>query len=191
MFNIVIFGAPGSGKGTQSDLIIKKYGLHHISTGEILREEMANQTELGIIAEGYVSKGQLVPDDLIIKMLAEILEKTSNSKGYIFDGFPRTLEQGEALDKLLKEKETSILAALNLDVEENILIERILKRGELTGRKDDNLETIQARLEVYRRQTEPLKDFYRKQGKNVNIKGTGNVEDIFEQICEFLDRIIK
>ena len=191
MFNIVIFGAPGSGKGTQSDLIIKKYGLHHISTGEILREEMANQTKLGIIAEGYVSKGHLVPDDLIIKMLAEVLDRASNEKGYIFDGFPRTLEQGEALDKLLKEKETSILAAVNLDVEENILIERLLKRGELSGRKDDNLETIQSRLEVYRRQTEPLKDFYRKQGKNVNIKGTGNIEDIFEQICEFLDRIIK
>jgi len=191
MFNIVIFGAPGSGKGTQSDLIIKKYGLHHISTGEILREEMVNQTELGIIAEGYVSKGQLVPDDLIIKMLAEVLDRVPNEKGFIFDGFPRTLEQGEALDKLLKEKGTSILAALNLDVEENILIERLLKRGELSGRKDDNLETIQARLEVYRQQTEPLKDFYRKQGKNVNIKGTGNVEDIFEQICEFLDRIIK
>ena len=191
MFNIVIFGAPGSGKGTQSDLIIKKYGLHHISTGEILREEMVNQTELGIIAEGYVSKGQLVPDDLIIKMLAEVLDRVPNEKGFIFDGFPRTLEQGEALDKLLKEKGTSILAALNLDVEENILIERLLKRGELSGRKDDNLETIQARLGVYRQQTEPLKDFYRKQGKNVNIKGTGNVEDIFEQICEFLDRIIK
>jgi len=191
MFNIVIFGAPGSGKGTQSDLIIKKYGLYHISTGEILREEIENQTALGMIAEEYISKGQLLPDDLIIKMLAEILDKTSSSKGYIFDGFPRTLEQGEALDKLLKEKGTSILATVNLDVEENVLIERILKRGEQTGRKDDNLETIHARLEVYRRQTEPLKDFYRKQGKNVNIKGTGNVEDIFEQICEFLDRIIK
>ena len=191
MFNVVIFGAPGSGKGTQSDLIIKKYGLHHISTGEILREEMANQTELGIIAEGYVSKGRLVPDDLIIKMLAEILDRASNEKGFIFDGFPRTLEQGEALDKLLKEKETSILAALNLEVEEDVLIERLLKRGELSGRKDDNLETIQARLEVYRSQTEPLKDFYKKQGKKINIKGTGSIEDIFEQICEFLDRIIK
>ena len=190
MFNIVIFGAPGSGKGTQSDLIIKKYGLHHISTGDILRKEIENQTELGIIAEGYISKGQLVPDDLIIKMLAEILDKAP-SKGYIFDGFPRTLEQGEALDRLLKEKETSILAALNLEVEENVLIERILKRGELTGRKDDNFETIQTRLDVYRLQTEPLKDFYKKQGKKINIKGTGNVEDIFEQICESLDRIIK
>jgi len=191
MFNIVIFGAPGSGKGTQSDLIIQKYGLYHISTGDVLREEIKNQSELGIIAEEYISKGQLVPDDLIIRMLSEILDKSPTKKGYIFDGFPRTLEQGEALDKLLKEKDTSILAALNLEVEENVLIERLLKRGVLSGRKDDNLETIQARLEVYRRQTEPLKEFYKKQGKKINIKGTGIVEDIFEQICEFLDRIIK
>ena len=191
MFNVVIFGAPGSGKGTQSDLIIKKYGLYHISTGDILRKEIKNQTKLGIIAEEYISKGQLVPDDLIIKMLAEILDKTPNEKGYIFDGFPRTLEQGEALDKLLKEKGTGILAALNLEVEEDVLVERILKRGEISGRKDDNFETVQARLDVYRRQTEPLKDFYKKQGKKINIKGTGNIEDIFEQICESLDRITK
>lgn len=191
MFNIVIFGAPGSGKGTQSDLIVEKYGLHHISTGEILREEIESRTELGIIADGYISKGQLVPDDLIIKMLAEILDKTGNTKGYIFDGFPRTLAQGEALDKMLKERDTNILAALNLDVEENVLIERILKRGMQTGRKDDNLETVQARLEVYHKQTEPLKDFYKKQGKRINIKSTGSVEDVFENICESLDRIIK
>ncbi len=191
MFNVVIFGAPGSGKGTQSDLIIKKYGLYHISTGEILREEIENKTELGIIAEKYISKGQLVPDDLTIQMLAEILDKTQNEKGYIFDGFPRTMQQGEALDKLLKERGTSILAALNLEVEEGVLVERILKRGEQTGRKDDNLETVQARLKVYHCQTEPLKDFYKKQGKNINIKGTGSVEDIFERICQSLDRIIK
>ncbi|MDR0230645.1 MAG: adenylate kinase [Dysgonamonadaceae bacterium] len=191
MVNIVIFGAPGSGKGTQSDLIIKKYGLHHISTGDILREEIANQSELGIIAERFISKGQLVPDELIIRMLAEILDKAPTEKGFIFDGFPRTLEQGEALDKLLKEKGTCILAALNLEVEESELIERILKRGALSGRKDDNLETAHARLKVYYSQTEPLKEFYKKQGKKINIKGTGNIEDIFERICQSIDRIIK
>jgi len=191
MVNIVIFGAPGSGKGTQSDLIIQKYGLHHISTGDILRGEIANKSELGIIAEGFISKGQLVPDELIIRMLAEILDKAPTEKGFIFDGFPRTLEQGEALDKLLKEKGTCILAALNLEVEESELIERILKRGVLSGRKDDNLETAHARLKVYYSQTEPLKDFYKKQGKKINIKGTGNIEDIFERICQSIDRIIK
>ena len=190
MFNVVIFGAPGSGKGTQSDLIIKKYGLHHISTGDVLREEIASQTELGKIAEVFISKGQLVPDDLTIKMLASLLDKTQNEKGYIFDGFPRTLEQGEALDKLLRERDAHVLAALNLEVEEDLLIERILKRGEQTGRKDDNLETVQERLNVYHKQTKPLKDFYKKQGKNINIKGTGNIDDIFERICESLDRII-
>ena len=191
MFNIIIFGAPGSGKGTQSDLIVKKYGLHHISTGDVLRKEIENQTDLGMTADEYISKGQLVPDELIIKMLAEMLDKVQSEKGYIFDGFPRTLQQGKALDKLLKEKDTSILVAFNLEVEENVLVERILKRGELTGRKDDNFETVQARLKVYHNQTEPLKDFYKKQGKNINIKGIGSVEDIFEKICESLDRIIK
>jgi len=191
MFNVVIFGAPGSGKGTQSNLIIKKYGLHHISTGDILREEIENQTELGKTAETYISKGHLVPDDFVIKMLSDVLDRTKSEKGYIFDGFPRTLEQGETLDKLLRERETGILAALYLEVEEHILIERILKRGEQTGRTDDNLETIQARLHVYHSQTEPLKEYYKKQGKNINIKGIGSVEDIFERICESLDRIIK
>ena len=190
MFNIVIFGAPGSGKGTQSDLIIKKYGLHHISTGDILREEIESQTELGIIAEKYISQGHLVPDELTIKMMAEILDKTQSKTGYIFDGFPRTLKQGEALDKLLVERKSNVLATLSLEVEESILIERLLKRGEQAGRSDDNIETVQARLKVYRDQTEPLKDFYKKQGKNINIKGTGSVEDIFERISESLDRII-
>jgi len=191
MLNIIIFGAPGSGKGTQSSLIVEKYGLHHISTGDILREEIENQTELGIIADKYISMGQLVPDELIINMLAETLDKVQNFRGYIFDGFPRTLQQGEALDKLLKEKETSILAALNLEVEEDVLIERILKRGKQSGRKDDNIETVQARLKVYHDQTEPLKGYYKKQGKNISIKGIGGVEDVFERICESLDRIIK
>ena len=191
MFNVVIFGAPGSGKGTQSDLIIKKYGMCHISTGDILREEIENQTELGKIAEIYMSKGQLVPDDLTVQMLSEILDKKKSEKGYIFDGFPRTLGQGEALDRLLRERETCVHAALNLEVEDNILMERILKRGKYSGRKDDNTETVQARLEVYYSQTEPLTEFYKKQGKNINIKGIGSVEDIFERICESLDRIIK
>ncbi len=191
MFNIVIFGAPGSGKGTQSDLIIKKYGMHHISTGDILRGEIENQTELGNIAETYISRGQLVPDDLIVQMLADILNNTESEKGYIFDGFPRTIRQGEALDKILREKGTCVHAVLNLEVEDSVLTERILKRGEHSGRKDDNIETIRARLEVYRSQTEPLKEFYKKQGKNINVKGMGSIEDIFEHICESLDRITK
>jgi adenylate kinase len=190
MLNVIIFGAPGSGKGTQSELIISKYGLHHISTGDILRQEIKNQTELGAIADGYIKKGQLIPDELIIKMLAEVLDANPEAKGYIFDGFPRTIAQGEALDQLLREKNTSIVAVLNLVVDEKELLTRLVKRGEESGRTDDNLAVIQNRLEVYRNQTEPLKDFYKKKGKLFNIKGKNSIEDVFEQIVETLDRII-
>ncbi|GBU07446.1 adenylate kinase [Bacteroidales bacterium] len=189
MLNVVIFGAPGSGKGTQSELIINKYGLYHISTGEVLRGEIKSKTELGIIAEEYISKGQLVPDEITIKMLTNIIDTNKSSKGFIFDGFPRNLNQGEALDILLRAKGTAITAIINLSVDEPELIKRLLKRGEESGRSDDNLETINKRLEVYRTQTEPLKEFYKKQGKNISISGTGSVDEIFSRIAEALDRI--
>lgn len=189
MLNVVIFGAPGSGKGTQSELIIKKYGLFHVSTGEILRNEIENRTDLGLLADKYISKGQLVPDEVIIEMLATILDENRNVKGFIFDGFPRTLAQGEALDKMLREKGTSVVAVLNLYVDESDLIQRLLKRGEIAGRSDDNLETIQLRLDVYHAQTEPLKDYYKKQGKLFTIKGMG-IEDVFERVSDTLNRIL-
>jgi len=189
MLNVVIFGAPGSGKGTQSEMIISKYGLFHISTGDILRQEIKKQTELGLIAEGYIKTGQLIPDELIIKMLADVLDANLEAKGFIFDGFPRTIAQGEALDELLREKNTSIIAVLNLSVDEKELISRLLKRGEESGRADDNLEVIQNRLEVYRNQTEPLKEYYKKKGKLFNIKGNNEIEDVFEQIVDVLDRL--
>jgi adenylate kinase len=189
MLNIVIFGAPGSGKGTQSELIISKYGLFHISTGDILRQEIKKQSELGIIAEEYIKTGQLVPDELIIKMLAEVIDSNPKAKGYIFDGFPRTIAQGKALDQLLSEKDTNIAAVLNLFVEEAELLIRLLKRGEASGRTDDNAEIIQNRLEVYRNQTEPLKEYYKKKGKLFKIKGQNSIEDVFEQIVEVLDKI--
>jgi len=190
MLNVIIFGAPGSGKGTQSDLIISKYGLYHISTGDILRQEIKKQTELGAIAEEYIKTGQLVPDELIIKMLAGVLDANPDAKGYIFDGFPRTIAQGEALDKLLREKNTSIIAVLNLMVDEEELLTRLVKRGELSGRTDDTPEIIKNRLEVYRNQTEPLKEYYKKKGKLFNIKGDSSIEDVFEQITDVLDRLI-
>jgi adenylate kinase len=189
MLNVVIFGAPGSGKGTQSELIISKYGLYHISTGDILRREMENQTELGKIAKDYVNKGLLIPDDLIIKVLSNVLESHSGAKGYIFDGFPRTIAQGEALDNMLRGKDTSIIAVINLSVEEEVLVERMIKRGKDSGRADDNLETIQNRLNVYRDQTESLIAYYKKKGKLFTIKGNNPVEDVFEQIAEVLDRL--
>ena len=190
MLNIVIFGAPGSGKGTQSELIIEKYQLHHISTGNVLRTEMEKQSELGQLAQEYVQKGHLVPDDLIIKMLADILKSNPKEKGFIFDGFPRTIAQGEALDHLLRESNKSIAAVLSLDVEENILVERLLKRGEIQGRSDDTQETIQKRLEVYKTQTEPLIAYYKKQGKLFVVKGNNPVEEVFESIKEILDRLV-
>jgi adenylate kinase len=190
MLNIAIFGAPGCGKGTQSELIVEKYQLHHISTGNVLRTEMEKQTELGKLAEEYIQKGQLVPDDLTIKMLADILEANPNEKGFIFDGFPRTMAQGEALDRLLRDKNESIIAVLNLDVEEEILIERLLKRGETQGRSDDNPETIRKRLETYKARTAPLIAYYKKQGKLFMIKGNKPIKDVFENIREILDRLI-
>ena len=190
MLNIVIFGAPGSGKGTQSELIVEKYGLFHISTGEVLRQEIQKQTEFGILANKFIIQGQLVPDDIIIQMLASIVDNNREVKGFIFDGFPRTLTQGEALDKMLRERGANIVAVLNLDVHEKMLITRLLKRGEISGRSDDNLETIQQRLNVYSQQTEPLKDYYKKQGKLFAIKGLDSIEDVFEKITESLDRLL-
>ncbi|MCC8146432.1 MAG: adenylate kinase [Bacteroidales bacterium] len=189
MLNIVIFGAPGSGKGTQSERIIQKYGLYHISTGEILRSEIENKSALGLIAEEYISQGHLVPDQLVIDMLAELIDKTAHNKGYIFDGFPRTLSQSKALDDMLRERNTSIAAVFSLSVEEEELISRLLKRGETCGRCDDNLETIQNRLTVYKEQTEPLIEYYKKKGKLFKVKGLGSIEDIFESITEVIDRL--
>jgi adenylate kinase len=190
MLNIVIFGAPGSGKGTQSKLIIEKYGLIHISTGDILRKEIENQTALGMIAEEYISQGQLVPDQLIIDMFSDILDKAPHSKGYIFDGFPRTISQSQALDTMLRERNTSVIAVFSLSVEENELIRRLLQRGELSGRTDDNQETIIKRLTVYKERTEPLKEYYKKMGKLFKIKGDDSIGGVFENITDVIDHLV-
>jgi len=189
MLNVIIFGAPGSGKGTQSDLIISRYGLFHISTGDILRQEIKKQTELGAIADGYIKTGQLIPDDLIIKILADVLIANTDAKGYIFDGFPRTIAQGEALDNLLRERNTNIAAVINLVVDEKELLNRLIKRGEESGRTDDNPAVIQNRLKVYRTQTEPLEEYYKKKGTLFKIKGNNSIEDVFEKITDVLDRL--
>jgi adenylate kinase len=190
MLNIVVFGAPGCGKGTQSELIAGKYDLFHISTGSVLRTEIEKQTELGKSAEEYIHSGRLLPDDLMVKMLAGILKSNPIGKGFIFDGFPRTIVQADSLDHLLREKNSGIIAGFNLDVEEEILIERLSKRGEVQGRCDDAPDTIKKRLEIYRAQTEPLIAYYKKQGKLFMIKGNKPVEDVFESIGEILDRLI-
>ncbi|MDR1783780.1 MAG: adenylate kinase [Dysgonamonadaceae bacterium] len=188
-FNVVIFGAPGSGKGTQSELLIQKYGLLHISTGEILREEIKKETELGKTANEFISQGHLVPDELILKIIEGILDNNPKAKGFIFDGFPRTLAQGKALDEMLRKRESSVVAVLNLSVEEKELVARLINRGKETGRTDDNIETIANRLKVYHTQTEPLLDYYKKKGKLFNIKGKSTIEEVFEGIIEVLDRL--
>lgn len=190
MLNVVIFGAPGSGKGTQSELIIGKYGLKHISTGDLLRAEIRAQTELGKTAGSYISKGELVPDEVVIAMIEELIKKYPDVKGFIFDGFPRTLAQGEALDEKLKENGQAISAVISLEVADQELITRLLKRGEISGRSDDNRETIESRLKVFYSQTQPLKEFYSKQNKLANIKGSGSIEDIFASIEQELDQLI-
>lgn len=190
MLNIVIFGAPGSGKGTQSNYLKEKYQLKHISTGDLLRTEIEAKTDLGKMAESYMTKGQLVPDEVVIRILEDIIKKNPDAKGFIFDGFPRTLAQGEALDEMLKKYGQKISVVLSLEVDEEEIINRLLKRGELMGRFDDNRKTIESRLKVYQEQTAPLKEFYSKQGKLVEIHGKGSVEDIFASIVEVVDKIV-
>ncbi|MDY9919955.1 MAG: adenylate kinase [Proteiniphilum sp.] len=191
MLNIVIFGAPGSGKGTQSAKLVEKYGLKHLSTGDILREEIKANTELGKLADSYMSKGHLVPDELVIDILDSLISKHADAKGFIFDGFPRTLTQGEALSKMLTKHGEDIDAVLSLEVEEEELIDRLLKRGQISGRTDDNRETIESRLKVYHAQTEPLKEFYRTRGTLRNIEGVGSIDDIFRSIEKEIDRLEK
>ena len=166
MLNVVIFGAPGSGKGTQSERIIKEYGLHHISTGEVLRDHIARGTELGKIADGYISRGQLIPDDLMVSVLASVLDDNpeKTSKGVIFDGFPRTIPQAESLKKMLAERGSEVHAVIGLEVPEEELIRRMLQRGKETGRADDNIDTITKRLKVYHEQTAPLREYYKQEG---------------------------
>jgi len=191
MLNIVIFGAPGSGKGTQSAKLTEKYGLKHLSTGDILRNEIEAETELGKLANSYMSRGHLVPDELVIDILDRLIGKHSDAKGFIFDGFPRTLAQGKALRKMLRKHGEDIHTVVSLEVGEEELIDRLLKRGEISGRKDDNRETIGSRLKVYRTQTEPLKEFYRTSGTLKSIEGVGSVDGIFSSIEKEIDRLIK
>ena len=191
MLNIVIFGAPGSGKGTQSDKLIEHYKLYHISTGDVLRDNIKRDTELGKTAKGYIDQGQLVPDELIIDILAQVLDENKDkaSQGVIFDGFPRTIPQAEALEQLLADRGTKIDAVVGLEVPEDELIKRILLRGQMSGRSDDNEETARKRLDTYHNQTSPVKAFYEEQGKYIAINGLGTIDGIFGLIKESLDNL--
>ena len=189
MLNIVIFGAPGSGKGTQSERIVEKYGINHISTGDVLRAEIKNGTELGKTAKGYIDQGQLIPDELMIDILASVFDSFKDSKGVIFDGFPRTIAQAEALKKLLAERGQDVSVMLDLEVPEDELMVRLIKRGKDSGRADDNEETIKKRLHVYHSQTSPLIDWYKNEKKYQHINGLGTMDGIFADICEAVDKL--
>ncbi|MDE6527700.1 MAG: adenylate kinase [Muribaculaceae bacterium] len=186
--NVVIFGAPGSGKGTQSEKIIEKYGLHHISTGEVLRDHIARKTPIGQIAKTYINQGQLIPDSLMIRILEEILDNEPKAKdGVLLDGFPRTVPQADALNRFFSRRGKTLHHVIGLEVPEDELIERMIKRGQQTGRADDNIDTIKNRLKVYHESTTPLRDYYINEGKYRAINGHGSVDEIFAEISKAID----
>lgn len=189
MKNIVIFGAPGSGKGTQSDLLVEKYGFRHISTGDVLRSEISRGTELGKTAKEYIDQGQLIPDTLMTDILASTYDSLCPCEGVIFDGFPRTIPQAEALKTMLAERGSAVNAVLELQVPDEMLTERLLNRGKTSGRADDNEVTIKARLDVYHAQTAPLAAWYEREGVRFAVRGYGDIEEINAALCTVIDGI--
>ncbi len=188
MFNLILFGPPGSGKGTQSEKLIAKYGLKHLSTGDLLRSEIAQQTALGIEAKKVMDKGELVPDEVVIGMISSAIDNNESVKGFLFDGFPRTAAQAEALDKLLELKKTSIVVMLALEVGEEELVKRLMKRGETSGRSDDTNESvIRARITEYHKKTTAVADYYKQFDKVTMIKGEGSIDDIFNSLSSEID----
>lgn len=189
MINIVLFGAPGSGKGTQSAKIIDQFGLYHISTGEVLRDHISRGTELGKTAEGYISKGELIPDDLIVDLIAHVIDnEAKDAKGVVYDGFPRTIPQAEAFKEMLEARGSKVDAVVGLEVPEDELVERMINRGKETGRADDNIDTIKNRLDVYHKQTHPLQKYYQEEGSYLKVNGSGSVEEIFDNIAAGIER---
>ena len=189
MFNLILFGPPGSGKGTQSERLVEKYGLVHLSTGNLLREEIANKTPLGIEAKKFMDHGQLVPDEVVIGMVDSCFEKHKQSQGFLFDGFPRTVAQAQALDKLFALKKTDIAIVLALDVKEEELVKRLLNRGKTSGRSDDtNEEVIRKRFAVYTKETTPVAEYYKRAKKFKSIHGEGSVDEIYAALRQAIDK---
>ena len=190
MKNIVLFGPPGAGKGTQAEILKEKYNLVHISTGDVFRYNIKNATTLGVLAKSYIDKGQLVPDEVTINMLNAEVEKNPEANGFIFDGFPRTEAQAEALDKLLVSKNTSVNGMVALEVEDEILVERLLERGKTSGRADDADESvIRNRIKVYYAETAILKDYYKKFDKFYGVDGVGSIEEITDRLSAVIDKL--
>ena len=192
MFNLILFGPPGSGKGTQAEKLSEKYSLIHLSTGNLLREEITNRTPLGLEAKNFIDKGQLVPDEVVIGMIDNSLEHHKEAKGFLFDGFPRTIAQAEALDRLLHLKKSEIAVVLLLEVEEEELIRRLVLRGKTSGRSDDADENVQRkRQEIYKKETLPVAAYYQRARKIVHIDGVGEIDEIFNRLCTVIDKKIK
>ena len=191
MLNLVLFGPPGAGKGTQAEFLINTYDLIHLSTGDLLRGEISEKTNLGLEAKKFMDKGELVPDAVVIGMIKNKLESNRKVKGFIFDGFPRTVEQAKALDELLNENQTPISGMLSLEVEEQELIDRLMKRGIISGRADDqDLNIIKNRIQVYHQKTAPLADYYNKQGKYFSINGVGEISQIADRLKETVGKLL-
>lgn len=190
MLNIILFGPPGAGKGTQAEFLINSFGLIHLSTGDLLRSEIAAESQLGMEAKSYMDKGALVPDEVVIGMIQSKLEAHSDAKGFIFDGFPRTVEQAVALDKLLDDNGTPISGMLSLEVEKQELINRLLGRGKISGRADDQDQSvIENRINVYHEKTAPLIEYYKKQGKHFGVNGMGTIEEIAGRLKEVVKKL--
>lgn len=192
MFNLILFGPPGSGKGTQSERLVEKYGVVHLSTGNLLRAEIAQKTPLGLEAKSFIDKGQLVPDEVVIGMVDSYFDLHKDARGFLFDGFPRTVAQAKALDRLLELKKTSISAVLALEVNEEELVKRLLNRGKTSGRSDDTDESvIRKRFSVYTEETSPVAEHYRKARKFHPIEGVGSVDIIFDRLSEVIEKQLK
>jgi len=190
MINLILFGPPGSGKGTQAEKLVEKYNLLHISTGDLFRYEMANDTELGLKAKEYIAKGELVPDSITTGMLKNKVDANPDVPGYIFDGYPRNINQSESLDEILSDTEESVSILLSLDVDDEEIVSRILNRGKTSGRSDDNDESIiRNRIEVYKSETTAVFDFYAKSNKSKMINGIGSIEEIFDRLCTEIDKV--
>lgn len=188
MFNLVLFGPPGAGKGTQAEKLIEKYGFNHISTGEVIRQEIKKGSALGRSVQQYIESGQLAPDSLVIDIIANYVENNKDAKGNIFDGFPRTTVQAEAFDEIMAKNGTPVNMMLSLEVEDEVLIDRLLSRGKVSGRADDcNEEVIKNRIDVYKAQTAIVADFYKKQNKHKSINGVGSIDEIFERLCNEIE----